>query len=107
MSQFRYNVALSVLFDNEIIHDGKGGFPDSIMEMPEGRERLEMYARLRREIREMIFRSPDIPKVVEQRLRLQLMYTRYKTSKVTSEEPSFKLITIGRKIIRRIGKRAL
>jgi hypothetical protein len=105
MNQFRYNVALSVLFDNENTADEVEGFPISIMETPEGRNRLDTYARIRREIRELLSHSSDIPYYVEQRLHRRLKYYRYRTSTRNSGNPSFALVTIGRKFRLRLRKR--
>ena len=105
MNHFRYNVALSVLFDNENNKNEVEGFPVSIMESPEGKKRLEMYARIRREIRELMIQSPDIPYNVEQQLRRRLTYGRYKVSQKKNETPKFALVTIGQKIRLRTRKR--
>ncbi len=105
MNHFRYHVALSVLFDNEGNNDEVEGFPVSIMETPEGKQRLETYARIRREIRKLILQSPDIPYEVEQRLRRRLKYRRYKPSTRNIEKTSFALVLIGRKNRKRMHKR--
>ncbi len=105
MNHFRYNVALSVLFDNENNNNEVEGFPVSIMESPEGKKRLAMYSWIRREIRELMIQSPDIPIEVEQRLRQQIRSRRYKISQWKNEKLSFALLMFGRKKQRLMRKK--
>jgi hypothetical protein len=105
MNQFRYNLALSVLFDNEQNTGEVEGFPVSIMESPEGKKRIEAYAWLRREIRQLMIHTYGIPHDVEQNLRRRLKYRRYKRSTQFAGKPTFALLAIERRLRRRMSKK--
>ena len=96
MNQFRYNLAISVLFDNEQNTGEVEGFPVSIIESTEGKKRIEAYAWLRREIRKLMIHTYDIPRDVERKFRWRLKYLRYKTNTRIAGAPTFALVTIGR-----------
>jgi hypothetical protein len=101
MSQFRYNLALSVFFDDEQSGGEAEGFPASIMESTEGKERMETYSCLRCEIRRMMIRTSDLPQEVEDNFRRRLKYLHYKRSTRSTGKPAFALVTIGRQARRR------
>ena len=104
MNQFRYNLAVSVLFDNENTTDGTEEFPVSIIESPEGKKRAAEYARLRNEIRQLVLHTSDVPHDVEREFRMRLKYLRYATSTRRSKKPTFALLTTGRRSRRRMRK---
>jgi hypothetical protein len=101
MNQIRYNLALSVLFDNEQNTGEVEGFPVSILESTEGKKRMEEYACLRREIRQLMIRTSDLPREVECKFRRRLKYLRYKTNTRITGTPTFALVTIGRQTSRK------
>lgn len=101
MDNFRYGLAVSVLFDEETDDETKL-VPAAVLESPEAKERFSAYERIRRELRGIFFREIDVPEDVERRLFARIRGHEYKLLQPRNERISFSLVNFGRILRRRM-----